>query len=401
MQRTNTIQLKPSKAQKKILKELILLSSSVYNQTNYIIRQQFFNKDKISSFFTLQQQMQNNEDYQMLGRSYALPRIQIYAETNSARFKLIKSRTQKYVNLPKYYKNRKTNTTLPSYLVFDGCQYSIKNKYVIIPLSRQMRKKHKVGKQFKIKYNGILKWKGLQKRGQIHFRDNQFYMHQAVELKDTNQKQSKTKAGLDLGIKRIFGIYINNGFDKVIGINKFYKQWKHYTSLISQEQTKLAKINRRTSNKLQRLFKLRSKWQNNLYNNLTAKLFRILRRNRVSGLVVGDIKNIRDSKSKGRKVNQMINNYWSFDLLLRKIQNKSEEFGVELLKETEEYTSRTCPICGDNDKQNCKDRIFICSFCGYTDHRDIVGAKNIFIKSRYGSSGSILRSETAPLEVVA
>ena len=149
MQRTNTIQLKPNKSQKKILKELMFLSSCIYNQTNYLIRQQFFNKEKISSFYDLQQQLQNTEDYQLLGRSYALPRIQIYAETNSARFKLIKSRTQKYVNLPKYFKNRKTNTTIPSYFVIDGCQYSIKKDYVIIPLSRKMRKKFDISSQLK------------------------------------------------------------------------------------------------------------------------------------------------------------------------------------------------------------------------------------------------------------
>jgi len=344
MKRTNIIKLKPNKVQKKILKELMLLSSCVYNQTNYLIRQQFFNKDKISSFFDLQQQLQNTEDYQTLGRSYALPRIQVYAETNSARFKLIKSKTQKHVGLPKYLKNRKTNTTVPSYLVIDGCQYSIKNKYVLIPLSRQMRKKYKLGKYFKIKYNGILKWKGKQKRGQIKFKDNNFYLHQAIELKDRKKVRSNIKAGLDLGIKKILSIYINNGEDKVIGSNRFFKQWKYYTKIISQEKSRLDLQNKRTSKKLQRMFGLRSKWQNNLYNNLVLNMFRTLNKNNVSQLVVGDISHIRDNNDKGRKLNQMVHNYWSFDLLLKKIENKAEEFGIELLKETEEYTSQTCPI---------------------------------------------------------
>ena len=77
MQRTNIIELKPSNKQKKILKELCLLSSCIYNSTNYIIRQQFFNKEKISNFFGLQQKLQTTEDYKLLGRSYALPRIQV------------------------------------------------------------------------------------------------------------------------------------------------------------------------------------------------------------------------------------------------------------------------------------------------------------------------------------
>jgi len=400
MQRTNTIQLKPNKTQKKILKELMLLSSCVYNQTNYLIRQQFFNKEKISSFFDLQQQLQNTEDYQQLGRSYALPRIQIYGETNSARFKLIKSKTQKHVGLPKYLKNRKTNTTIPSYLVIDGCQYSIKDKYVLIPLSRQMRKRYKFGKYFKIKYNGVLNWKGNQKRGQIKFKDNQFYLYQSIELKDKKKVKSNIKAGLDLGIKKLLTVYLSNGEDKVIGNNRFFKQWKYYTNLISQEKSRLDLQKKRTSKKLQKMYRLRSKWQNNLYNNLTAKMFRVLNKNKVSQLVVGDISHIRDNNSKGRRLNQMVHNYWSFDLFLKKIENKAEEFGIELLKETEEYTSQTCPICGIAEEHNKKDRIFICDFCDYIDHRDIVGARNILTKSMYGSLQSIHLGETAQLEVV-
>jgi len=399
MQRTNIIQLKPNKIQKKILKELMLLSSCVYNSTNYLIRQQFFNKEKISSFFDLQQQLQTTEDYQLLGRSYALPRIQIYAETNSARFKLIKSKTQKKVGLPKYLKNRKTNTTLPSYLVIDGGQYSVKNKHIMIPLSRQMRKRYKLGRYFKIKYNGILKWKGNQKRGQIKFKDGQFYLHQSIESKDKTKVKSKVKAGLDFGIKKLLTVYINNGNDKIIGNNRFFKQWKYYTNLISQEKSRLDLQNKRTSKNLQKLFRLRSKWQNNLYNNLIAKMFKILNNNNVSQLVVGDISHIRDNNDKGKRLNQMIHNYWSFDLLLKKIENKAEEFGIELLKETEEYTSQTCPICGVAEEKNKQDRIFICDFCGYIDHRDIVGARNILTKSMCGSLQSIHLGETAQLEI--
>ena len=397
MQRTNIIQLKPNKFQKKILKELMILSSCVYNQTNYIIRQQFFNKEKISYFYDLQQQLQNTKDYQTLGRVYALPRIQVYAETNSARFKLIKSRTQKYVNLPKYYKNRKTNTTIPSYLVIDNCQYSIKKKYVLIPLSRQMRRKYNIN-HFKINYNGILKWKGKQKRGQVHFKDNNFYLYQSVELKDKKKIKSKIKAGLDLGIKKLLTIYLNNEEDKIIGSKRHFKQWQYYTNLISQEKSRLALQKKKTSKKLQKMYRLRSKWQNNLYNNLVLKMFKVLRRNNVSQLFVGDISHIRDNNNKGRKLNQMMHNYWSFDLLLKKVENKSEEFGIDLIKETEEYTSRTCPVCYDNSKQNCKDRIFICSYCGYVEHRDIIGARNILTKGMYGSLESIHRNETIPLE---
>lgn len=401
MQRTNIIQLKPNKSQKKILKELCLLSSCVYNSANYLIRQQFFNKNKISSFFDLQQKLQNTEDYQAIGRSYALPRIQVYSETNSARFKLIKSKTQKKVGLPKYLKNRKTNTTLPSYLVIDGCQYSIKKKYVSIPLSRQMRKKYKVGKCFKIKYNGVLKWKGNQKRGQIRFKEDKFYFNQSIELKEPKKVNSKIYAGIDMGIKKLFAIKMSNGEEKLIGSKRHFKQWNYYTNLIAGEQAELAKINKRTSKRLNKLFRLRKKWQNNLYNNLVSKVFKVLRNNDVSHIFIGDVKGIRKNNSWGRKGNKMLHNYWTYDAIYNKCNNKAEEYGMEYYRDTEEDSSQKCPVCGDIDKRNKKDRIFICHSCGHFDHRDIVGATNILSKGMYSHNiGSVHQGETALLEGV-
>lgn len=400
MQRTNTIQLKPSKFQKKILKELCLLSSCVYNSTNYTIRQQFFNKEKISNFFDLQQKMQGTEDYKLLGRSYALPRIQIYAETNSARFKLIKSKKQSFVGLPKYLKNRKTNTTLPSWLAMDNCQYSIQKNYATIPLSRQMRKKYNI-RHFRIAYNGILKWQGKQQRGQIHFKDGNFYLKQAVEVQEPKQKQTKISAGIDFGIKRLIAIRTSTGQDKLIGSNRFFRQWKYWTNLISREQESLAKINRKSSNHLKILFSKREKWQNNLYNNLVARLFRFINKNQISQLAIGNITNIREDADWGRTGNKMLHNYWAFDKLLHKIQNKAEEFGVETDNPTEEYSSGTCPICGDYSRENKKDRIFLCSLCGYIDDRDLVGAGNHLSRSLYGSTESIHRQEILPFGEVS
>lgn len=396
MQRTNIVELIPNKKQEKILKECMLLSSCVYNMTNFIMRQRLFKQEKSPSFFELQQSLQNKDDYKNLGRSYALPRIQIYSETNNARFKLIKSKKQSKVGLPKYLKNRKTNTTIPSYLVIDNCQYHIGKKKITIPLSRQMRKKYNV-KHFDIEYNGILKWKGKQQRGQIHYDDGKFYLYQSVEIETPKIKKNDMIAGVDLGIKRLFGIAINNKNDYLIGGERFFKQWKYYEDKIAKEKQILSYINRKTSKKLSKLYSQRNKWQNNLYNNVVAKMFRIFKRNNISTLFVGDVKNIRENNDKGTLCNQMLHNYWAFDKLYHKMTNKAEENGIEMIKITEEYTSQRCPICGDICKDNKKDRIFICSFCGYIDHRDIVGAKNIMFKGM-DSLQSIHRDEIIPLD---
>lgn len=395
MRRTNIIELKPSKKQKKILDECMLLSSCVYNLANYEMRQSFFKKEKCPSFFGLQQKLQNKDDYISLGRSYALPRIQIYGETNSARFKLIKSKVQEKVGLPKYLKNRKTNTTIPSYLVVDGCQYHIGKNKITIPLSRSMRKKYGV-KSFRLNYNGILKWTGNQKRGQIHSKDGKFYFYQSVELSEPKAVKSGVCAGMDLGIKKLFAIRISNGAEKLIGRKRHFRQWNYYTNLIAEEQAKLSKINRKNSNRLKRLFGLRTKFQDNLYNNLTASAFKFLNKNKVETLFIGDVHGIRNGADWGRFGNKMLHNFWAYDLLYHKIANKAEENGITYKEQTEEYTSQTCPICGIADRNNKKDRIFVCGFCGYFGHRDLVGATNILSNGMH-SLPSVHQCETALL----
>lgn len=390
----------PSQRQEKILKECMLLSSCVYNIANYTVRQQFFKGEKVSSFFDLASLIRKEEDYQMLGRVYAQPRIQIYSETNSARFKLIKSKSQKKVGLPKYFKNRNTNTTIPSYLVVEGCLYSIKKNYVMLPLGRQMRKKYGI-KHFHIKYNGVLKWNGKQRRGQIRLKDGKLYLHQSVEVNSPKPIKSKVVAGIDLGIKRLITVYASNEESKIIGRKRWFKQWQYWTDLIAKEKSKLSEHNKLTSNNLKRLYNKRTKYLSNLHNNVVSNLGKFLKKNKVSHTFIGDITNIREDNSIGKKGNQMMHNYWSFDKLFHKIHNKAEEQGTTTERITEEYTSMTCPSCGYIDENNYDDRAFVCLKCNYANDRDIVGARNILFKGMHSPLQSVHLGETSQCEVVA
>jgi putative transposase len=381
----NIVELRPTPKQRRILKEMLLLSSCVYNMANYEARQAFFRGEKSPSAIDLQRTLQAKDDYQMLGRSYALPRLQIYGETQSARFKLIKSKTQAHVGLPKYLKNRRTNTTLPSYLVMDGRQYALGSRDVRIPLSRKLREKHGL-KAFRLKYNGVLRWRGEQARGQIHLKGKKFYLYQSVEMPDPKPVESGVNAGIDLGIKNLMAIVTSEGDELVIGSKRFRRQWEHYGLLIAAEQQKLAAINRRSSRKLQRLFAKRNSYQNHLFNNVNAKAFRFLKRHNVGIVCLGDVTGIREGKDWGAAWNRGLHNYWSYDKESAKIANKTEEYGMRLVQPMEEYTTQECPICTERNKP--KDRIYICSFCGYIDHRDIVGATNIRVKGMRDLLGS-------------
>ena len=72
----------------------------------------------------------------------------------------------------------------------------------------------------------------------------------------------------------------------------------------------------------------------------------------------------------------MINNFWSFGKLMKKIENKAEEHGIEIVKIFERYTSSTCPI-DNNHKIEVEDRDVSCINCKKEYDRDALGCTNI------------------------
>ena len=91
----------------------------------------------------------------------------------------------------------------------------------------------------------------------------------------------------------------------------------------------------------------------------------------------------------------MIQNFWSLDLFKRKLQNKCEEFGIELVLIDEAHTSSTCPIC--NERVSPNDRTFNCPQCRYKQDRDVVGSINILKKYIHDHQIDDIRVENYPL----
>jgi len=54
---------------------------------------------------------------------------------------------------------------------------------------------------------------------------------------------------------------------------------------------------------------------------------------------------------------------------------------MSIKKQEESYTSQQCPCCGKRKKTSTRN--YECT-CGYYEHRDIHGSKNILSKYLYG-----------------
>ncbi|MDM8218993.1 RNA-guided endonuclease InsQ/TnpB family protein, partial [Parasutterella secunda] len=82
----------------------------------------------------------------------------------------------------------------------------------------------------------------------------------------------------------------------------------------------------------------------------------------------------------------------------QRLEWKCEQRGGQVIKVSPQYTSRICPICGYESKENRKSQAsFECVACGYRGNADVVGARNIKVRgqrmSACGEFGEVGRAQ--------
>ena len=164
-----------------------------------------------------------------------------------------------------------------------------------------------------------------------------------------------------------------------------------YLRSLSQYREKFkAKINRlmsrctRGSRRWKKLKRAKNRQLNRLSNlirdvrhKITSRFVSACKAKKAETIVIGDIKQIRQSINYGKKANQKLHQ-WSFAKITNMITYKAKAVGIEVDTQDEAYTSQTCPSCGHKNKPT--GRVYKCSQCKWEGHRDVVGASNILTK---------------------
>jgi putative transposase len=71
---------------------------------------------------------------------------------------------------------------------------------------------------------------------------------------------------------------------------------------------------------------------------------------------------------------------WSHFTFQQRLKSKAKEMKNNVIITTEEYTSKTCPCCGNIHQKLNSNKIFKCPKCNTTIDRDINGARNVYIR---------------------
>lgn len=103
-------------------------------------------------------------------------------------------------------------------------------------------------------------------------------------------------------------------------------------------------------------------------------------------VIVGDLRNIGQGKRLNTNAQQKVSG-WSHGRQIAFLVYKLAAEGIALERQSEAYSSKTCPSCGRHNKPN--GRNYRCAHCGFVGHRDAVGAVNQVSQAVHGAFGHV------------
>ena len=282
------------------------------------------------------------------------------------------------VNPPGYKKKGKTREL---WVVLRNDQYKIEgNKIVLKGLGA-------IGR-IEVEYRGLVHLKGKQGRIEIHYDSDTktWYAYLSFHVeekavrgvwKEVPQKpKGNLRAGIDLGINNLFAVYVENGILALIN-GRPLKSISHYwRDRIAKYQSIINKYGVRISHRLAGMY---SKWRRQVKSFIDTQVRRIvewLYNIGVSTIYVGYPKNIAQQKG-----NFNISNVWSYEYVIKRLSEVSEEYGIKVQLVDESYTSSTCPIHGNGCGKRIVRGLFKCTRLNKVFNADIVGAFNILDKA--------------------
>ncbi|MHB8075637.1 RNA-guided endonuclease InsQ/TnpB family protein [Desulfosporosinus fructosivorans] len=202
-------------------------------------------------------------------------------------------------------------------------------------------------------------------------------------------------AAIDLGEIHTIASVCDNGQGVIITGRKIRSLKRLRNKKMKELQKKIAKCqkgSRQWKKYRQALYYVLGKSDAQLTDALhktTRKFANWCLENKVKRVVVGNMEGVQRNTSpkkkknkhkRSRKHNQKMSQ-WQFGRITTYLQYKLAAEGISLQKVDESYTTQTCPVCGRRKKPSSRN--YSCT-CGYQEHRDIHGAKNILSNYKYG-----------------
>jgi putative transposase len=367
MKRTNLFNLAPTAKQDRILQELSVNCAKLWNEVNYLHRQQYENYLKldwnphickkyvprVGSATAQQIVRKNNEAWHSF---LSLKRMEKRGELRA---------TMRRVRPPGYWK-RDGRYLLR--ILFRCDSYRIRGEHVDLP------------RGLSIAFRGELKWAGKQGRLEVAWDSlsEKWRVFQSVEVKPLITPLGSKTCYIDMGVRNLATVWIPEWRQPIAyQSGRLLADWWYWTNRIARHQARLSAVNgRKKSKQLSKLYRIRKNRFRHAVATFGRQLVKGLYEQGVSKIIIGELTGIRSNNDQGKHGNALLHNYWSHKHVADRLRWTAEEYGIKIERISEAYTSQTCPRCRSRHSQRLL-RGFRCLDCGLEAHRDAVGVVNM------------------------
>ena len=339
----------------KTIDEMCSHSKDLYNEANFIIRQEFLNNGKYIPYQQMNKNMKTHDNYKLCMSQPANCTLRLLNKNWMSYFKAIKDwnkHKEKYLGMPR----------LPNYKKKDGrFIWEIPNNSCCIDGDEL---------HFRVKKLQLVKWRTRAEGRLVQVRfvpHSNFYMMEIVtevEIEDLPDNfKSKRIASIDLGVNNLVTMTNNIGERPIIvngkgikSINQFYNKRR------AKEQSDVKhKNNQFFSKKLSAITDKRNARIKNYMHCTSKYIVEYCKKNRIDTLVCGINEKWKQRIDIGKINNQKFISI-PYDMLIHQLEYKCQNCGIKFITTEESYTSGTSfldselPIKENYDKSRRKKR---------------------------------------------
>lgn len=379
IQRAEQIVIRKEHPKFKIIDEQCFHSKNLYNEANYVIRQEFIENGNYISYYDMNKEFKTHENYKLTFSQPANCTLRLLDKNWKSYFKAIKDWKQhpeKYLGMPKLPKYLKKDGRFP-WMIPNNQLYYDYDKSTIYIRNRLMND---------------YEWKCrcLGRPIQVRFipKGSCYVMEIVYEAEIPDVKtESNRIASIDLGVDNLVTMTNNIGLNPIIINGKGIKSINQYYNKRLAKEKSLLKIRhgKDWSKKLDAITFKRYQRIKNYMHNTSSYIVKWCVENEIDTLVVGKNKEWKQNASMSKGSNQKFVDI-PYQMLLLQLKYKCENVGIKYVETEESYSSGTSfldgeePIKQNYDKSRRIERGLFKSNSGLLINSDVNGSLQIMMK---------------------
>ena len=377
VRRTNTFAVRPlSDGDERLLRDLLDASASLWNELNYERRQQFFDGESVWDTADYRKQY---VDVTGSGTAQQVIRKNKFAWNSffSALDDWHNGERDERPSPPGYWGNEDNGRELRTFIRNDLYTLETGDRSRIeIPVGSALKDEYDHTGRLRLEVAGDPKWDGKQGQLQIEYDeiDDTFRAFQPVTVPDSQQDSplASEEAALDVGANNLIACTTTTGQQYLYEGRDLFDRFRETTNEIARLQSKLRE-GRYSSNRIQQLYQKRTRRRDHAQEALAQDLMERLYTDGVETVYVGDLTDVL-STHWCAEVNAKTHQFWAFRTFIDRLSYTAEEYGISIEVVSEADTTRTCPVCGEQEETDRDGDVFRCP-CGHEAHADLCASR--------------------------